>query len=42
MFEPSTSQEAKDMLKEAFEISEKYDTPFYLELQQDFVILKNS
>ena len=27
MFEPSTSQEAKDMLKEAFEISEKYDTP---------------
>lgn len=27
MFEPSTSQEAKDMLKEAFEISEKYDAP---------------
>ena len=27
MIEPSTSQEAKDMLKEAFEISEKYDTP---------------
>ena len=27
MLEPSTSQEAKDMLKEAFEISEKYDTP---------------
>ena len=27
MFEPSTSQEAKDMFKEAFEISEKYDTP---------------
>lgn len=27
LFEPSTSQEAKDMLKEAFEISEKYDTP---------------
>ena len=27
MFEPSTSQDAKDMLKEAFEISEKYDTP---------------
>ncbi len=27
MFEPSTSQEAKDMLKESFEISEKYDTP---------------
>ena len=27
MLEPSTSQEAKDMLKEAFEISEKFDTP---------------
>lgn len=27
MFEPSSSQEAKDMIKEAFEISEKYDTP---------------
>lgn len=27
LFEPSTSQEAKDMLKEAFEVSEKYDTP---------------
>ena len=27
MLEPSDSQEAKDMLKEAFEISEKYDTP---------------
>ncbi|MDK2562737.1 indolepyruvate ferredoxin oxidoreductase subunit alpha [Romboutsia sedimentorum] len=27
LFEPATSQEAKDMLKEAFEISEKYDTP---------------
>lgn len=27
MLEPSTSQEAKDMLKKAFEISEKYDTP---------------
>ena len=27
MFEPSTSQEAKDMFKEALEISEKYDTP---------------
>ena len=27
MFEPATSQEAKDMFKEAFEISEKYDTP---------------
>lgn len=27
MFEPSTSQEAKDMIKEAFEVSEKYDTP---------------
>ena len=27
MFEPSTSQEAKDMFKEAFEVSEKYDTP---------------
>lgn len=27
MFEPSDSQEAKDMVKQAFEISEKYDTP---------------
>lgn len=27
MFEPAISQEAKDMFKEAFEISEKYDTP---------------
>ena len=27
MFEPSSSQEAKDMIKEAFEVSEKYDTP---------------
>ncbi|AYD39408.1 indolepyruvate ferredoxin oxidoreductase subunit alpha [Clostridium fermenticellae] len=27
MFEPSDSQEAKDMLKEAFELSEKYKTP---------------
>lgn len=27
MFEPSDSQEAKDMIKEAFEISEKYDSP---------------
>ena len=27
MFEPSNSQEAKDMTKTAFELSEKYDTP---------------
>ena len=27
VLEPSDSQEAKDMMKEAFEISEKYDTP---------------
>lgn len=27
MFEPSDSQEAKDMIKEAFEVSEKYDLP---------------
>ncbi|MGL6104834.1 indolepyruvate ferredoxin oxidoreductase subunit alpha [Romboutsia sp.] len=27
LMEPSTSQEAKDMLKVAFEVSEKYDTP---------------
>ena len=27
MLEPSNSQEAKDMFKEAFEISEKFDTP---------------
>lgn len=27
MFEPSDSQEAKDMLKDAFDLSEKYDIP---------------
>lgn len=27
LFEPSTSQEAKDMLKEAYKVSETYDTP---------------
>jgi indolepyruvate ferredoxin oxidoreductase, alpha subunit len=27
MFEPSDSQESKDMMKEAFEVSEKYDLP---------------
>lgn len=27
MIEPSTSQECKDYVKEAFEVSEKYDTP---------------
>lgn len=27
LFEPATSQEAKDMIKEAFEVSENYDTP---------------
>ncbi len=27
MFEPSNSQEAKDFIKDAFELSEKYDTP---------------
>lgn len=27
MFEPSDSQESKDMIKKAFEISEEYDTP---------------
>jgi len=27
MFEPSDSQEAKDMIKDAFDISEKYDCP---------------
>ncbi|RDY24482.1 indolepyruvate ferredoxin oxidoreductase subunit alpha [Romboutsia maritimum] len=27
LFEPSTSQEAKDMLKKAFEVSEEFDTP---------------
>ena len=27
LFEPSTSQEAKDMIKEAYNVSEKYDTP---------------
>lgn len=29
MFEPSDSQEAKDMIKEAFEISERYDSPVF-------------
>jgi indolepyruvate ferredoxin oxidoreductase alpha subunit len=32
MFEPSNSQEAKDFLLEAYEISEKYDTPVMLRL----------
>jgi indolepyruvate ferredoxin oxidoreductase alpha subunit len=27
MFEPSNSQESKDMIKDAFELSEEYDTP---------------
>lgn len=27
LFEPSTSQEAKDMIKEAYKLSEKYDIP---------------
>lgn len=27
LFEPSTSQEAKDMIKEAYRVSETYDTP---------------
>lgn len=30
MLEPSNSQEAKDMMKTAFEVSEKYDTPVLL------------
>ncbi len=30
MFEPTDSQESKDMMKVAFEISEKYDTPVLL------------
>ena len=32
MLEPSNSQEAKDMLKEAYEISEKFDTPVLFRL----------
>jgi indolepyruvate ferredoxin oxidoreductase alpha subunit len=32
MFEPSNSQEAKDFLLEAYEVSEKYDTPVMLRL----------
>ena len=32
MFEPANSQECLDMVKEAFEISEKYDTPVLLRL----------
>ncbi|NHJ00991.1 MAG: 4Fe-4S dicluster domain-containing protein [Candidatus Heimdallarchaeota archaeon] len=30
MFEPSSAQEAKDMLKSAFELSEKFETPVIL------------
>lgn len=32
MFEPSNSQEAKDMVKEAFEVSEKYDIPVLMRM----------
>ncbi len=32
MMEPSTSQEAKDFMKEAFEISEKFDTPILMRM----------
>ena len=32
MFEPADSQEAIDMLKEAYEVSEKYDTPVMMRL----------
>jgi len=32
MLEPSDAQEAKDMVKDAFEISEEYDTPVFLRL----------
>lgn len=32
MFEPSNSQECKDMVKEAYEISEKHDTPVMIRM----------
>jgi len=32
MLEPSDAQEAKEMVKDAFEISEEYDTPVFLRL----------
>ena len=32
MYEPSTSQECKDMVIEAFELSEKYDTPVIIRM----------
>ncbi len=32
MLEPSDSNEAKEFVKEAFEISEKYDTPVFVRL----------
>ncbi len=32
MLEPSTSQEARDMMKQAFEISEEFDTPVLLRM----------
>lgn len=32
MFEPADSQEALDMMKEAYEVSEKYDTPVLMRL----------
>ena len=32
MFEPSNSQEAKDFIKDAYELSERYDTPVLLRL----------
>jgi indolepyruvate ferredoxin oxidoreductase alpha subunit len=32
MFEPSDAQEAKDMVVQAFEVSEEYDTPVFIRL----------
>lgn len=32
MFEPADSQECIDMVKEAYEVSEKYDTPVMLRM----------
>ena len=32
LYEPSDSQEAKDMIKDAFEISEKFDTPVLIRM----------
>ena len=35
MIEPSDSQECKDFLKEAYKVSEEFDTPVFIELHED-------